>query len=102
MQDQSRRLREPLTWGRRERAAVAALLTLLVAGVVALAVFALTPGASARRDCVDITFASTVGAATVHACGARARAICAAPQAFRSSADQLREACDRAGFRYGG
>ena len=99
MQDHSRRLREPLTWGRRERLAVAALLTALALGAVALVAFALTSGAAARRDCIDVTFASTVGAATERACGARAKAICAAPQAFRSSAQELRAACDRAGFR---
>jgi hypothetical protein len=102
MQDQSRRLREPLTWGRRERAAVAVLVAVLLAGAAALVAFGLTAGAGARRDCIDVTFASTLGAAEEHACGAQARAVCAAPHAFRSSAAQLREACDRAGFRYGG
>jgi hypothetical protein len=101
MEDRSRRLREPLTWGRRERAAVAALVTVVVLAVAALVAFAATSGSPARKDCIEVTFASSVGAASEHACGARARAICASPQPFRSSAQQLRESCDRAGFRYG-
>jgi hypothetical protein len=102
MQDHSRRLREPLTWGRREKVAVATLVAAFVLATAALVGFALTSGGSpSRRDCIDITFASTVGAASEHACGARAQAICASPQAFRSSAQELRAACDRAGFRYG-
>jgi hypothetical protein len=101
MQDHSRRLREPLTWGRRERFAVGALAAVLVCAAIALVAFGLTSGATARKDCIDITFASTLGAAAEHACGAQARAICASPQPFRSSAQELRAACTRAGFPYG-
>ena len=102
MHGHSRRLREPLTWGRRERAAIATLITIVIAAVAALVAFAATSGSPTPKDCIEVTFASSVGGASVHACGARARAICASPQIFRSSAQQLRESCDRAGFRYGG
>ena len=101
MQDRSRRLSEPLRWGRREKAAVAAALGCLVAAMIALGAYALSSGAPARRDCIDVTFASTVGGATLHACGARARAICASPGELKGIADTLRAACRRAGFPFG-
>ena len=101
MIDQSKRLSEPLRWGKRERTVVAALLACLLIAVIGLGAFALTSGAPARKDCVEVTFASTLGGATEHACGARARGLCASPGAFRSSADELRASCRRAGFPVG-
>jgi hypothetical protein len=101
MMDQSKRLSEPLRWGRRERTAIAALLACAALAVIGLGAFALTSGAPARRDCIEVTFASTLGGATEHACGERARAVCAAPSAFRGVADELRASCRRAGFAYG-
>jgi hypothetical protein len=95
-----RRLREPLRWGRRERSAVAALLAVVAAAAIALGVYAATSGAPARADCIDITFASTLGGAKLHACGAQARAVCAAPGEYRQIAAQLKAACRRAGFPY--
>jgi hypothetical protein len=101
MMDQSKRLSEPLRWGRRERAIVAALLACTALAVIGLGAFALTSGAPPRRDCIEVTFASTLGGATEHACGAQARAVCASPGAFKSVAAELRAACGRAGFPYG-
>jgi hypothetical protein len=102
MFDQSRRLSEPLRWGRREKSLVAAALTCVVLAVLALGIYAATSGAPRRGDCIEVTFASTLGGARIHSCGARARATCASPAAFRSSADALREACRKAGFPFGG
>jgi hypothetical protein len=98
---QSRRLSQPLRWGRRERAVVAALLACVALAVVGLGAYALTSGAPARRDCIEVTFASTLGGASEHACGAQARTVCASPGAFRSAAAELRAACRRAGFPFG-
>jgi hypothetical protein len=100
MYDQSRRLSEPLRWGRRERTIVAVLLTCVALAAVGLGVFALTSGAPARRDCIEVTFASTLGGATEHACGAQARTVCATPAALKSVAEELRAACLRAGFPF--
>jgi hypothetical protein len=100
MQDQAKRLSEPLRWGRRERTAVAALLACVVLAAIGLGAYALSSGAPARKDCVEVTFASTLGGATEHACGARARAVCATPGAFKSVAAELRESCRRAGFPF--
>jgi hypothetical protein len=102
MFEQSRRLSEPLRWCRREKAAVAAVLSCAVLVLVGLGVYALTSGARARADCINVTFASTLGAARVHACGAHARGVCASPGALRGIAAELRAACNRAGFRFGG
>jgi hypothetical protein len=101
MIDQSKRLSEPLRWGRRERTAVATLLACVVIAVIGLGAYALTSGAPARRDCIEVTFASTLGGGAQHACGARARDLCASPGSFKSSVDQLRAACRRAGFPFG-
>ncbi len=100
MQDQSRRLSEPLRWGRRERAVVAVLASCVLLAVVGLGVYAVTSGAPARKDCVEVTFASTLGGARLQGCGARARAMCASPGASREIEQELRTACRRAGFPF--
>jgi hypothetical protein len=100
MIDQSRRLSEPLRWGRRERVVVATLLACVALAAAGLLAFALTSGAPSRRDCIEVTFASTLGGATEHACGAQARAVCASPVGFRSVATELAVACRRAGFPF--
>jgi hypothetical protein len=99
MIDRSRRLAEPLRWGRREQTAMGALLVCLVLGLAALGAYALTSGSSARRDCIDVTFASTVGGATLHACGSQARRLCAAG-AVHGIEKELRAACRHAGFPF--
>jgi hypothetical protein len=101
MFDQSRRLSEPLRWGRRERAAVAVVLSCVVLALIGLGAYALTSGSPQRAGCIDVTFASTVGGASLQACGVRARAACASPEAYRGSTPSLKVACRRAGYPYG-
>jgi hypothetical protein len=98
MMDQSKRLSEPLRWGRRERTAVAAALACLLLVLVGLGVFALTSGAPARHDCITLTFPSTLGGAEVHECAAQARATCASPTAYPHLRPELHEACRKAGL----
>jgi hypothetical protein len=100
MQDQSRRLSEPLHWGRREKTAVAVFLSCVLLAVIGLGAYALTSGSPARGDCITVTFASTLGAARLHRCGAPARALCASPSALKSLAGELSEACRKAGLPY--
>jgi hypothetical protein len=100
MQDQARRLREPLRWGRREKGIVGALLGVLAAAAVALIVFAASSGAPARADCINLSFPSTLGAGYVKGCGAKARAICASGAYRGSFGRELQAACARAGFAY--
>lgn len=99
MQDQSKRLSEPLRWGRREKTAVAALLSCLLLAVIGLGAYALTSGSSEAADCVRVNFASTLGGADLHGCGPQARRICASGS-FRNIEQELRVACERAGFPY--
>jgi len=101
MFDRSRRLSEPLRWGRREKLAVSAVLACIVLGFAGLGIATLGGGSHSRRDCIDVTFASTLGASRLHACGAQARRICASPGQYRQIAEDLRVACERAGFRAG-
>jgi hypothetical protein len=101
MFEQSRRLSEPLRWGRRERTVAAVLVSCVVLALVGLGAFALTSGAPARAGCVNLTFASTLGGAEVHECGAKARGLCASPSAFHGIAEQLRAACKHAGYPVG-
>jgi hypothetical protein len=102
MFEQSRRLSQPLRWGRRERTAVAAVVVSLLLALLGLGAYALTSGAPARADCIDLTFPSTVGGARLHACGPPARDVCAAPGPYRGIGDALPAACRRAGFPYKG
>jgi hypothetical protein len=100
MQDQSQRLSEPLRWGQRERTIIAVVLACVVLAAGALGAYALTSGAPARKDCVDFTFASTLGGAQVHECGAKGRALCASPDAFKAVSAVVREACRKSGFPF--
>ena len=99
MFEQSRRLSEPLRWGRREKTIIAAVLSCVVLALVGLGAYALTSGSSARADCITVTFASTLGGADLHACGARAGRICGSG-GFRGIQAELNVACRHAGFTY--
>ena len=96
---QSRRLSEPLRWGRRERTVVAVLLSCVLLAAIGLGAFALSSGGRERRDCVTVTFASTLGGAQLHGCGSQARRICASG-GFHSISEELASACRRAGFPF--
>jgi len=99
MFEQSRRLSEPLHWGRREKAAIAALLSVVAIALIGLGAYALTSGAPARADCINVTFPSTLGGAQLQGCGPQARRICASGS-FRGITQELGAACRRAGFPY--
>jgi hypothetical protein len=99
MFEQSKRLSEPLRWGRREKTAIATLASIVLLSLIGLGAYALTSGAPARMDCVNVTFASTLGGAQLQGCGAQGRRICASGS-FRSLSRDLSVACRRAGFPY--
>jgi hypothetical protein len=99
MQEQSRRLSEPLQWGRAQKRALAFALALLAVAVVGLGAYALTSGGTARKDCISVTFASTLGGGELRGCGAHARSICASGS-FPHIAAELQAACARAGFAF--
>ncbi len=100
MQEQSRRLAEPLRWGGREKAAIAVVIACVLVGLVALGVHTIkTKNGAEPADCIRVTFASTLGGADLHGCGGKARQICASG-AFPHLAGQLQAACVHAGFPY--
>jgi hypothetical protein len=104
MFDQSRRLSEPLRWGRRERVAIAVVLSCLALALIGLGVYALTgPSKGESAGCIDVTFASTLGGTTLYACGHRARELCASPASNPGAVAEgaLKAACRRAGYPYG-
>jgi hypothetical protein len=100
MEARAKRLSTPLQWGRREKTAVGSLLAILLVALIAMGAYALTTGSPARADCVEVTFPSTLGAAKIHACGPRARVICANGDYYKGIAAQLSASCRHAGFPY--
>jgi hypothetical protein len=98
MEARAKRLSTPLQWGRREKTAVGALLAVLAVAAIALGAYALTSGAPARRDCVEAIAPSTVGAVRIHACGDKARQVCASAASDKGIADALSASCRRAGL----
>jgi hypothetical protein len=103
MQDQAKRLSEPLRWTRTSRWAVIVACAVLVAALAVVAVVAETKGSGKRAGCIEVTFASTLGAAAIHPCGERARALCANPAENPAAMahGHLLEACREAGLPYG-
>jgi hypothetical protein len=103
MEAREKRLSTPLQWGRREKAAVASLLVVLLAALIALGAYALTSGSPARKDCVEALAPSTLGGVRIHGCGGHARQLCstALQQTDKRIGDALTESCRRAGFAVG-
>jgi hypothetical protein len=99
LQGQWERQQAPL--GSRERRTIA-----IVGGVLALALaivlyFSVVKSGSAGVGCVNVTVPSTMGAASMHACGDRARSLCASQSGGDQSDPFVRAAeaaCRKAGF----
>lgn len=70
----------------------------LAAAVLVLVLATAGSSSSSRAGCIDVTIASTTGAANVHACGTQARQFCR-EQAGRSTpeARAVRAPCARLG-----
>jgi hypothetical protein len=102
MQEQSKRLAQPLQWTGAGRVAVIVTVLVLAVGTV-VAVIASTGKETLAPGCIQVTFASTLGAAVERRCGAHAREACAAPAQNPALAAHgaLREACRKAGLPYG-
>lgn len=84
----------------RERRVLAPFAAVLVLALVALGVYlAVDNGSGSQAGCVDVTGASTMGAATYHACGRDAARFCRS-EANRTAtfAHDLRAQCRRAGY----
>jgi hypothetical protein len=98
MEARAKRLSTPLQWGCREKTAVGALLAVLAVAVIALGAYALSSGSPGRKDCVEAIAPGTVGGVRIHACGAKARQVCASAQRDKGIADALGASCRRAGI----
>ena len=92
----------PESLTRRDKRGIALVGALVVAGLVGLGIWAAaSPGGygQSRNGCVTVSAASSTGGALLHACGAKAVAMCQA--AFRHQ-DKLslltRPQCRRAGL----
>ena len=92
---------EPVT--RRDRRVIltiGAVILVILAGVGIWA--AVSPGSygASRDGCITVNLPSTMGGSLVHACGSRARDLCAAAYAGTGVAPQLfRPQCRLAGIR---
>jgi hypothetical protein len=102
MFEQSRRLSEPLRFGRREKALLAVLVSITVLALAGLLVSGLTSsgGIAARDGCVDVNFPSTLGGAELKGCGSQARRICANGGDFKHIEAELKAACRKAGYAF--
>lgn len=102
MVGQHRRLAQPLRWTRAGRVFVLLAGVLTLAAIIALVIAITSSSNPAKRGCISVTFASTVGGATVQSCGHRARAACEAPRqsSFSGDLQALRSACARAGLPF--
>jgi len=100
MEARAKRLSTPLSWGRREKTAVGALLAVLLAAVLALGIYAASGSSPTRKDCVEAFAPSTLGAVRIHACGNRARTVCASARSYKGIADALGKSCEHAGFAF--
>jgi hypothetical protein len=98
MEARAKRLSTPLPWGRREKTAVGALLATVAIALVALGIYAASSGSPARKGCVEAFAPSTLGAVRIHACGARARQVCASAGSYKGIADVLGRSCAHAGL----
>jgi hypothetical protein len=101
MVGQAERLKRQHHWGAREKLAIVALLACLLVGVVVAAIYAAQAPSQGGESagCIDITFASTLGAAEEHACGKQARLACASGLSSDSTFQSaLRVQCKRAGY----
>lgn len=103
MVGQHRRLSEPLRWPRGGRLAVILVGIAGALAVAAVIVIASLNMPKHRSGCIELTFASTLGGAAMHACGTHARSLCATPGQNPGLAAHgvLEQACQRAKLPYG-
>lgn len=103
MVGQHKRLSEPLRWTRTGRIATFAVAVALAGASIAAVLVLLLASSTPPAGCIEVPFPSTLGASVAHACGARARSICASPAQSPAlvAHGALRQACRQAGLPYG-
>lgn len=102
MVGQAQRLAQPLAWTLAGKIAVGFVCSCLIAAVVAVVVLIASGGTREAKGCFEVTFPGVVGAQYLHACGPKARAICAEPSKRTEVTRQtLEQACRKAGYPFG-
>lgn len=103
MVGQQKRLSQPLRWTKAGRIAVILVGASLSLAALGLALGSIFATSQSKPGCINVTFASALGAAEIHPCGQQARQLCASPSLNPAAAAHgaLRQACARAGLPYG-
>lgn len=102
MVGQARRLQEPLRWTVAGKIAVGLVSACLAVAAVTVVVLIAAGGTREAKGCFEVTFPGIVGAQYLHACGEKARGICAEPSKRTEVTQQtLAQACRRAGYPFG-
>jgi hypothetical protein len=103
MVGQQKRLSEPLRWTRGAKIALGGAIACMLAAIVAVIIVASANAPRHRAGCIEVTFPSTLGAAVTHACGTKAKRMCADPaeNPGLTAHGLLQAACRRAGLPYG-
>lgn len=100
MVGQSKRLAEPMS--KRQKRGLAISLAVLVIAIGAATVYGVVHHTSldtSGAGCVNLTVPSSLGAAILHGCGAKARAMCADAQVHDDTISKLlRPQCVLAGY----
>jgi len=86
---------------RRERLTLGITVPTLAAAATAL-LFTIHGSAVPAPGCIDATVPSTTGGAAIHACGAQARTLCAAPRLPAAIREPCRSADRAQAARSGG
>jgi hypothetical protein len=83
----------------RERRVMRVIAGLLCGCVIAVAIAVLTSASGAGAPgCIDVPFASTTGAAVMHACGDEAARLCRSKATIARDPANLRRHCHHAGL----
>jgi hypothetical protein len=83
----------------RERRVMLVIATLLCACAIGIGTAVLTSASgSSAPGCINVTFASTTGAAVMHACGGRAARLCRGAIPVARKIADLRRQCRDAGL----
>ena len=96
--------RQQTQLGSREKRTVAIVGAVLALALAVVLFFSVVKSDSAGAGCVNVTVPSTMGAASMHACGDRARRLCASQAGGDQSDPFVRAAeaaCRKAGFTVG-
>jgi hypothetical protein len=102
MEHQAQRLSQPLRWTPAGKLAVIAAALCLAVSALGAGIYGVVHGFTTHSapGCIDVIVPSTLGAANVHACGSKAKMLCATPGRGLTDNDSLRAQCRREGYAF--